>query len=152
MDRRHYGWPPCGGDREVDWQLPSLDEEKEMTRQEFCMTTEAPALTYQAHAAPMQIVYYTATRFPAEYHGDAFATMRGSWNRNPPVGYEIVRIRFDEAGTPLAVEPFVGGWLMEGGRAHFGRLMGLAVGGVGSLLVADDTNGVIYRISYAGAS
>jgi glucose/arabinose dehydrogenase len=144
---RHYGWPFCGGDREVDWhvaQNPDTDED----RQTFCAGTEPPVLTYTAHAAPMQMVFYTGTQFPAEYRHDAFVTMRGSWNRNPPAGYEVVRVRFDEQGEPRAVEPFVSGWLIENGRAHFGRLMGLAQSADGSLLVGDDANGVIYRIAH----
>jgi glucose/arabinose dehydrogenase len=145
---RHYGWPHCGGDRQIDWQVPS--EPEEMTRQEFCAQTEPPVATYTAHAAPMQLVYYTADQFPAEYRNDGFVTMRGSWNRNPPVGYEVVRIRFDDAGNPESMESFVSGWLVEGGRAHFGRLMGLAQDTNGALIVGDDDNGVIYRISYGG--
>jgi glucose/arabinose dehydrogenase len=146
---RHYGWPFCGGDREVDWQLPE-DPDGE-TRPAFCARTEPPVLTYQGHAAPMQMVYYTANAFPPEYRNDAFATMRGSWNRNPPVGYEVVRIRFDAGGTPIGVESFASGWLIEGGRAHFGRLMGLAQAADGSLLVTDDANGVVYRIWHQGS-
>jgi glucose/arabinose dehydrogenase len=147
VEGRHYGWPWCGGDREVDWHV-AQNPEGDIPRQEFCAQTEPPVLTYTAHAAPMQMVYYTATQFPAEYRNDAFVTMRGSWNRNPPIGYEVVRIRFDEAGTPVGMESFVSGWLLEGGRAHFGRLMGIGQAADGSLLVGDDTNGVIYRISY----
>jgi glucose/arabinose dehydrogenase len=70
--------------------------------------------------------------------------MRGSWNRNPPAGCEVVRIRF----TPTAIEPCVGSWLIENGQAHFGRLMGIAQAADGSLLVGDDINGVIYRVSH----
>jgi glucose/arabinose dehydrogenase len=143
---RHYGWPWCGGDREIDWQIPS--EPEDMPRAAFCAQSEPPVLTYQGHAAPMQMVFYTASAFPAEYRNDAFATMRGSWNRNPPVGYEVVRIRFDQQGNPTEIEPFVRGWLLDGGRAHFGRLMGIAQTPDGSLLVGDDENGVIYRVSY----
>jgi glucose/arabinose dehydrogenase len=146
---RHYGWPFCGGDREVDWHV-AQNPDGDIPRQQFCARTEPPLLTYTAHAAPMQMVYYTGTQFPAEFRNDAFVTMRGSWNRNPPIGYEVVRIRFDQAGTPTGMESFVSGWLLEGGRAHFGRLMGLAQAADGSLLVGDDTNGVIYRISYGG--
>jgi glucose/arabinose dehydrogenase len=152
LEGRHYGWPFCGGNREPDHQLPNDPEDPEpMTKQQFCAGTEPPVLTYTAHAAPMQMVFYTADHFPAEYRNDAFVTMRGSWNRNPPIGYEVVRIRFDVAGNPTAMEPFVGGWLLEGGRAHFGRLMGMGMLPDGSLLVGDDTNGVIYRIWYAGS-
>jgi len=124
---RHYGWPFCGGYREPDHQLYADPEDPEpMTKQEFCAGTEPPVLTYTAHAAPMEMVFCTGDHFPSEYRNDVFVTMRGSWNRNPPFGYEVVRIRFDEAGEPFGMEPFATGWLIEGGRAHFGRLMGLA--------------------------
>jgi glucose/arabinose dehydrogenase len=143
---RHYGWPFCGGMREPDWHVP--DDPEAAPRREFCARTAPPVLTYQAHAAPMQLVYYTARAFPEAYRNDAFATMRGSWNRNPPVGYEVVRIEHDDEGNPTAIEPFVTGWLIEGGSAFFGRLMGIAVAGDGALLVGDDENGVIYRIAH----
>jgi glucose/arabinose dehydrogenase len=149
VEGRHYGWPFCGGDREPDHQVPADPEDPNpMTKQEFCAGTEAPALTYQGHAAPMEMVFYTARHFPEEYLNDAFVAMRGSWNRNPPTGYEIVRVRFDAAGQPVSMEPFATGWLTDDGRAHFGRLMGLAQAADGSLLVGDDTNGVILRIGY----
>ena len=144
----HYGWPFCGGDREPDHQVASdPTEPRPMTKQEFCATTGAPALTNTAHSAPMQMVFYTGDSFPAEYRNDAFVTMRGSWNRNPPSGYNVMRIRFDDAGNPTASEPFVTGWLIDDGTAHFGRVMGLAQAADGSLLIGDDTNGVIYRVT-----
>lgn len=98
----------------------------------------------------MQLAFYTEEAFPEEYRNDAFATIRGSWNRNPAVGYEVVRIQFDEDGEPQAFEPFISGWLVEDGQAHFGRLCGLAVAADGSLLITDDENGAIYRVWYEG--
>jgi Raf kinase inhibitor-like YbhB/YbcL family protein len=96
------------------------------------------------------MAFYRGGQLPAEYRGDAFAAMRGSWNRKPPSGYEVVRIRFED-GEPQAIEPFVTGFLVdEGGEVgQFARLAGLAVAPDGTLLVSDDENGVIYRISYA---
>jgi glucose/arabinose dehydrogenase len=76
--------------------------------------------------------------------------MRGSWNRAPASGYKVVRVRFQN-GQPTAIDDFMTGFLTDGGRAHFARLMGLAQLPDGSLLVGDDTNGVIYRVSYGGA-
>jgi len=146
----HYGWPFCGGNQEVD--LHVSEDPPEMTKREFCDQTTAPVLTYQSHVAGMQWVYYSGRQFPTEYRNDAFVTLRGSWNRNPPVGYEIVRIRHDQSGTPVAVEPFARGWLQGPANApsQFGRLSGLAQAPDGSLLVANDSHGVIYRISYSG--
>ncbi|WP_431257541.1 hypothetical protein ACQ86G_23355 [Roseateles chitinivorans] len=75
--------------------------------------------------------------------------MRGSWNRKAASGYEIVRIRFAD-GKPQRFEPFVSGFLTDGGRTHMARPVGLAWAKDGSLLMADDANGVIYRVAYEG--
>jgi glucose/arabinose dehydrogenase len=148
LEGRHYGWPWCWGNRQIDNLLPMAPEEG--TRQEFCAGTEPSLLMFQGHSAPMQMVYYTGDQFPAEYRNDAFIALRGSWNRNPPVGYGVARLRHDANGVPQAIEMFADGWLIEGGRAQFGRLTGVAQAGDGSLLVGDDSGGVIYRISYRG--
>jgi Raf kinase inhibitor-like YbhB/YbcL family protein len=111
-------------------------------------------LGYAAHAAPMQMVFYRggygSSSFPAEYVGDAFATMRGSWNRKVASGYEIVRVHF-EHGEAKSIQPFVTGFLTDNGQTHIARPMGLAIARDGSLLMADDANGSIYRISYRGS-
>lgn len=118
-----------------------------MSRQEFAETTEPMVLGYQAHTAPMQMAFYTGNSFPSEYRNDAFVAMRGSWNRYPAVGYEVVRIMF-ENGQPESIEPFITGWLTDDGRSHFGRLVGMAEHPDGFLLVCDDQNGIMYRIAY----
>jgi glucose/arabinose dehydrogenase len=109
--------------------------------------TVAPALTYTAHSAPIAMIFYNADMFPAEYRGDAFVAMHGSWNRKPASGYEVLRIKFQD-GNPVRFEPFVTGFLLANGTAQFGRPAGLAVLKDGSLLVSDDDNGVIYRVLY----
>jgi glucose/arabinose dehydrogenase len=76
--------------------------------------------------------------------------MRGSWNRENPTGYKVVRIRYNEDGQPEEFEDFVTGFLLEDGRSHFGRLVGLTMHTDGSLLFTDDSNGVVYRVSYEG--
>ncbi|MDZ4875761.1 MAG: hypothetical protein CLLPBCKN_005181 [Chroococcidiopsis cubana SAG 39.79] len=144
---QHYGWPFCWGDRQPDVYL-SADPEG-TTKKEFCAKTEPPVLTYTAHSAPLAMVFYTASQFPAEYRNDAFVTMRGSWNRNPPVGYKVVRLRY-ENGKPVAFEDFITGFLNDKKSTQFGRPVGIATAPDGSLLFTDDTNGVIYRVSYTG--
>jgi len=103
---------------------------------------------YTAHPDPMQLVFYTGGQFPAEYRGDAFVALHGSWNRRTPSGYEVVRIRFQN-GTPVKIEPFLTGFLTgnNGQSGVIGRPVGLAVARDGALLVSDDANGVIYRIA-----
>lgn len=145
---RHYGWPFCYGEREVDFVLSADPEDQ--TKQEFCAGTEPMTLGYTPHAAPMQMVFYRGEAFPDPYRSSAFVAMRGSWNRSPAVGYEIARVEFDNTGRPAGIQPFAGSWLLDEGRAHFGRLVGLAEAIDGSLLVTDDANGIVYRIAYVG--
>jgi glucose/arabinose dehydrogenase len=145
VDGADYGWPLCYADRQPD---PLFDSQKVKDKERHCRQSIPPALVYQAHSAPIAIVFYTGTQFPAEYRHDAFVTMRGSWNRKPPTGYKVVRIRFKD-GQPIGFEDFLHSFLIEGGAAHFGRVAGLAVANDGSLLVSDDANGVIYRVAYA---
>jgi hypothetical protein len=61
-----------------------------------------------------------------------------------------MHVRFDNQGRPVRVEDFVSGWLVNNNQTHFGRIVGIKQHTDGSLLVADDANGVIYRIAYTG--
>jgi Raf kinase inhibitor-like YbhB/YbcL family protein len=143
---RQYGWPHVWGSGELTpWTNPRGGISKEQWRE----LSEPMVAGYSAHAAPMQFKFYPGGSFPASYVGDAFTTMRGSWNRKPASGYEIVRVRFS-GGMPQSVEPFVSGFLSDGGTTHFARPVGLEVARDGALLMADDANGVIYRVSYTG--
>jgi glucose/arabinose dehydrogenase len=139
----NYGWPYIYGDGKYN---PGDNPPKDTTYQQYLQLTTQPVLGYQAHSAPMQMVFYTGTAFPADYRNDAFVAMRGSWNRSQAVGYKVVRIHF-ENGQPVRFDDFLTGFLVNGNKAHFGRLVGLAVQNDGSLLLSDDTNGVVYRIT-----
>jgi len=141
-DGANYGWPFIYGEGKYN---PS-DRPEGTTYAEYAERTTNPTLTYQAHSAPMAMVFYTASQFPQEYQNDAFVAMRGSWNRSSPVGYKVVRVHF-ENGQPTRFDDFLSGFLINDKNSHFGRLVGLAVDRDGSLLVSDDTNGVIYRVS-----
>lgn len=104
-----------------------------------------------AHSAGMQMAFHPGGGFGPDVAGDAFVALRGSWNRRPASGYEVVRIRFDGAGQATAIEPFVSGFLAADGASHYGRLAGMAVLADGSLLFSDDANGVLYRVTHEDA-
>lgn len=141
----NYGWPYIHGAGKYN---PTTERpEGDTTYNQYLKLTTLPTLPYQAHAAPMQMAFYTGSTFPAEYKNDAFIAMRGSWNRSVPAGYKVVRLHF-ENGKPVRFEDFLTGFLINNNKSHFGRLVGVAVHPDGSLLVSDDTNGVIYRISH----
>jgi glucose/arabinose dehydrogenase len=142
-----YGWPYCSGDRIVD---PVIQDPPEGTKAAYCANTRGPALSTQAHKAPIGLTFYTGTSFPSEYRDDAFIAMHGSWNRFPPTGYEVVRLVF-ENGVPQRFEDFLTGFLIEDGAATFGRPAGITVAPDGSLLFSDDMNGAIYRVRYGTA-
>lgn len=140
---RHYGWPRCYGDRipDPEYGVP-----------EFCAETVPPALTMQAHSAPLGIVFYTGDQFPPEYRGEAFVAFHGSWNRSRATGFKVVRVRVRD-GRPVGYEDFITGWLRPGATENseaWGRPVGLAVGPDGALYVSDDRAGVVYRVTYSG--
>jgi Raf kinase inhibitor-like YbhB/YbcL family protein len=143
---KQYGWPHIYGAGDIN---PQSTPPGGITKDEWKARSTPMVLGYTPHAAPMQLVFYTARAFPSEYAGDAFATMRGSWNRAQASGYEIVRIHFVD-GRPKSIQQFVHGFLTDNGTTHIARPMGLAVARDGSLLMADDANGGIYRIAYVG--
>lgn len=72
-----YGWPYCNGNRVPD---------PEFGRPDFCRTTAPPAVEIQAHSAPLGLTFYAGGMFPAEYRGDLFVALHGSWNRAVPTG------------------------------------------------------------------
>lgn len=140
----HYGWPFVYDDGK---KMPHREPE-EIGHEEFIKKTKSPVLMYQPHSSALSLAFYTKNQFPEEYKNDAFVTMRGSWNREKPTGYKVVRIRFNNNNQPEEFEDFVTGFLLEDGKSHFGRLVGLTLHTDGSILFTDDANGVVYRVSY----
>ncbi|WP_079715641.1 PQQ-dependent sugar dehydrogenase [Parapedobacter luteus] len=138
-----YGWPFVYG----DGQFEVHHDPKGMTHEEYAAKSVKPTLLYDAHAAPMDLLFYTGDQFPEEFSGDAFVTMHGSWNRAEPSGYKVVRIRY-ENGHPTRVEDFITGFLTDDKKGQFARVCGLAQYTDGSLLIADDAHGVIYRVRF----
>ena len=135
---RNYGWPDC--------YLPGKPNPEYGNAN--CSNVEPPAITIQAHSAPLGIAFYTGTQFPKDYRGDAFVTLHGSWNRSVPTGAKVVRIHVDPSGErAVGVDDFVTGWQLPNG-SRWGRPVGLLVLPDGSLLVSDDTGGKIWRVSY----
>ncbi|WP_266368102.1 PQQ-dependent sugar dehydrogenase [Tellurirhabdus rosea] len=139
-----FGWPYIYGEGKYN---PSDRPKGDTTYQQYRQKTTLPLLTYQAHSAPLGMVFYSGSLFPAEYRNDAFVTMRGSWNRSVPSGYKIVRLHF-ENGQPVRFDDFVTGFLIDNNRSQFGRPVGITTHPDGSLLFSDDNNGVVYRVSY----
>ncbi|HEY5093957.1 MAG TPA: PQQ-dependent sugar dehydrogenase [Candidatus Eremiobacteraceae bacterium] len=135
-----FGWPRCYPDP----KLPKRDANPEYPDAD-CSGTKPASLDFQAHSAPLGIVFYNKTQFPESYRGGAFVAFHGSWNRSAPTGDKVVFVKFAH-DRPTGYTDFVTGWLANG--EYNGRPAGLAVDGHGALFISDDQRGTIYRISY----
>jgi len=136
QDGKWYGWPQCYLPNQPNPEYPGAN----------CAGVAPPALTVQAHSAPLGLTFYTGTQFPAEYQGDAFMTYHGSWNRSVPTGAKVVRVRVQN-GRPTAVLDFVTGWQLSDG-SRWGRPVHVVTAADGALLISDDLGGRIWRVSY----
>ncbi len=140
-----YGWPPCYENRR------SADGTS-------CANAAVPKVVFAAYDTPIGAVFYPPDpkgpyAFPAAYRGGAFVALHGSWH-TPPVPPRVAFVAFRGAGpaTPVDWSNPVAQWTEFGGgcQAASGdracRPTGITVGPDGSLFVADDLGGAIYRI------
>ncbi|KHL24777.1 PEBP family protein [Croceibacterium mercuriale] len=143
-----YGWPYVFEDGQRN---PQDEPPGGILAADWIAASTSPVLMHVAHSAGMQMAFHPGGGFGPDVAGDAFVALRGSWNRRPASGYEVVRVRFDQAGQATKIEPFVSGFLAADGASHYGRLAGMAVLADGSLLFSDDANGVLYRVTHDAA-
>ena len=140
-----YGWPYAYIGKHPQPGFAQLAPDK-------VDATITPDLLFQAHSSLLDLVFYEADQFPPEYRGSLFVALKGSWNRSEPTGYKIARVPFRDGRPEGYYENFATGfWASGEQRAEvWGRPAALAVTKDGSLLVADDTGGTIWRITYKG--
>jgi glucose/arabinose dehydrogenase len=106
-----------------------------------------PDVLLQAHSASLGLTFYNGGNFPAEYRGDAFAAEHGSWNRSKRTGYKVIRIRLKDGVPTGEYEDFVTGFVVDDSKV-WGRPVGVAVAHDDALLVSEDGNGTIWRVSH----
>jgi glucose/arabinose dehydrogenase len=136
-----YGWP---------WYYIGANQDPRHpgARPDLKSSVTVPDVLMQAHSAPLQIVFYEGNDFPAGYKGSAFVTLHGSWNRAQRTGYKVVRLLFDSAGKPTGeYEDFMTGFVVSD-KQVWGRPVGVTVAQDGSLLVTEDGNGTIWRVTH----
>jgi glucose/arabinose dehydrogenase len=135
-----YGWP---------WYYLGnhQDPRHKGSRPDLAAKVLEPDVLIQAHSAPLNLIFYEGEQFPADFKGDAFVALHGSWNRSKRTGYKVVRIPL-ENGKPRGVyDDFLTGFVTPEGDV-WGRPVGLTVAKDGSLLVSEDGNNAIWRIAY----
>lgn len=141
-----YGWPWYYLGRNEDPRHPGK-------RPDLAGAAIVPDILVQAHSASLQMTFYTAKSgaglFPPEYHGDVFAALHGSWNRNSRTGYKVIRVHLTHGVPDGSYEDFLTGFVANPDEV-WGRPVGVAVAQDGALLVTEDGNGTIWRVAYTG--
>jgi glucose/arabinose dehydrogenase len=141
-DGAFYGWP---------WYYlgPNEDPRHRGERPDLKDKVAVPDVLIQAHSASMGTVFYDNDQFPAEYRGDAFAAEHGSWNRAKRTGYKVIRVLLKDGVPTGEYEDFMTGFVVND-SAVWARPVGIAVAHDGALLVSEDGNGTIWRVTYRG--
>ncbi len=135
-----FGWP---------WYYIGNHEDPRLAgrRPDLAGHVTTPDVLIQPHSAPLGITFYDSAMFPPEYRGDAFVALHGSWNRSKRTGYKVIRLRM-RGGVPSGeYEDFLTGFVASD-NAVWARPVDVAVAHDGALLVTEDGNGTIWRVSY----
>jgi len=144
-----YGWP---------WFYIGSNEDPRLRgeRPDLAGKVRVPDVLIQPHSAALEMTFYpprpgAAAAFPAEYRGDAFVALHGSWNRSRRAGYKVVRVRLRDGVASGEYEDFLTGFVVDDARV-WGRPVGVAVAHDGALLVTEDGNGTLWRIAPSAAA
>jgi len=133
----NFGFPYCGGGNVSDPQFGWGHSCDEFT---------PPVARLGPHSAPLGMRFYTGAMFPKEYHNAIFIARHGSWNRSKKFGGDVVVVKLNPDGTVKSVEPFITGFLEN--NKYIGRPVDIELMKDGSMLISDDWNGAVYRLTY----
>ncbi|WP_201274122.1 PQQ-dependent sugar dehydrogenase [Microvirga brassicacearum] len=140
-DGGFYGWPYSYYGQHVDARVGPQ-------RPDLVAKAIVPDYALGPHTASLGLTFYQGSLLPPEYHGGAIIGQHGSWNRNPPSGYKVVFVPFQNGMPAGPPKDLLTGFLNASGEA-LGRPVGVAVDKAGAVLVADDVGNVVWRITPA---
>jgi glucose/arabinose dehydrogenase len=146
-EKGYYGWP---------WYYLGNHEDPRRVSERPDLAGKAivPDVLIQAHSASLEMTFYPETvsgksAFPADYRGEIFAALHGSWNRTGRTGSKVIRVRVKDGKATGEYEDFVTGFVVDDGHV-WGRPVGVTVASDGALLLTDDANGTLWRVAYTG--
>jgi glucose/arabinose dehydrogenase len=140
-DGGFYGWP-------YSYFGQHEDPRQRGKRPDLVARAIVPDYPVGAHTASLGLLFYRGTAFPAAYRGGVFVGQRGSWNRSAPAGYRVIFVPFTDGKPSGPIEEFLTGFIARPEVPEvYGRPVGLAELRDGSLLVADDAGGRIWRVT-----
>jgi glucose/arabinose dehydrogenase len=133
----NFGFPYCHGgnieDPEFGWG-------------HSCDEFTKPIAQIGPHTAPLGMRFYTGHMFPAKYQSAIFIARHGSWNKTHKIGGDIYVVTLNKNGTVKSQEPFLTGFLQD--NNYIGRPVDVMNMPDGSILISDDWNGAVYRVTY----
>ncbi|AZA54616.1 PQQ-dependent sugar dehydrogenase [Chryseobacterium sp. G0201] len=137
-----YGWPYAYFGKNED---PRRKGEKP----DLVAKTIVPDVPLGSHTASLGLTFYTGSQFPGNYKNGAFIGQHGSWNRSSLVGYQVAFVSFKNGKASGSYQPFLTGFIADEAKGDvYGRPVGVLQIADGSLLVADDVSGIVWRVSY----
>jgi glucose/arabinose dehydrogenase len=134
-----FGFPYCHANG-----IPDIDIKKK----DPCKGVTLPVALMGPHAGALGMRFYSGTMFPKEYQNSIFVARRGSWNRSQLFGFDVANVRANADGKNAKVTPFMTGFMDPKANAFWGRPVDVLQLPDGSMLVSDEQNGAIYRVSY----
>jgi glucose/arabinose dehydrogenase len=133
----HFGAPYC-----LQGNIP----DPEFGWGHSCSEFTPPVGLMGPHSASLGMRFYTGSMFPKSYKNAIFVARHGSWNRSRKFGGDVVVVKLNKDGTVKSTEPFITGFLEN--NSYVGRPVDVMQMKDGSMLVSDDWNGAVYRITY----
>ncbi|PWT97031.1 MAG: L-sorbosone dehydrogenase [Bacteroidetes bacterium] len=137
-----YGWPFFYYGNHPDPRMkdnPVPDSLKNVT---------VPDIPLGSHTASLGLVFYEKNAFPQKYHGGAFVTQHGSWNRTVLSGYKVIFVPFKDGKQFGKPEDFLTGFISNLPKSEVhGRPVGIAVLSNGSMLISDDVSNTIWKVT-----
>lgn len=137
-----YGWPYSYFGQHIDHRVMPQ-------RLDLVQKAIKPDYALSSHVAPLGLMFYTGTSLPEKYHGGAFISEHGSWDRTPLNGYRVSFVAFQNGRPVGKPEPVVTGFLSDDHKEVRGLPVGLAMDKQGGVLIADDAGDTVWRVSAA---
>lgn len=136
-----YGWP-------YSYFGKNEDPRRKGERPDLVQKTIVPDVPLGSHTASLGLTFYTSSQFPEKYKNGAFIGQHGSWNCSSLVGYQVAFVPFKNGKPSGSYQPFLTGFIANEAKGDvYGRPVGVLQMADGSLLVADDVGGIVWRVS-----
>jgi len=144
-DGAFYGWPWSYYGQTVDARVKPANPD-------MVAKAIAPDYAVGAHTASLGLTFSEGAKLGSEYASGAFVGQHGSWNRDPFSGYKVIYIPFSGGKPAGQAVDVLTGFINAEKEIAFGRPVGVAIGGDGALLVADDVGNTIWRVASAASA